>query len=73
MELLAKYCKELGRVCPDELPDVLINVSSDYKIKRWIVRNCDLLPVEAPKKRSAKKVKKDEPAEEKADEGKVSE
>ena len=73
MKLLAKYCKELGRVCPDELPDVLINVSSDYKIKRWIVRNCDLLPVEAPKKRSAKKVKKDEPAEEKANEGKVSE
>ena len=73
MKLLAKYCKELGRVCPDELPDVLINVSSDYKIKRWIVRNCDLLPVEAPKKRSAKKVKKDEPAEEKANEGEVSE
>lgn len=73
MQLLAKYCEELGRVCPDELPDVLINVSSDYKIKRWIVRNCDLLPVEAPKKRSAKKVKKDEPAEEKANEGEVSE
>jgi len=73
MDLLAQYCAELGRVCPDELPEVLVNVSSDYKIKRWIVRNCDKLPVEEPKKRSVKKVKKDEPTEEKADEGKVSE
>ena len=73
MDLLKEYCKELGRVCPEELPEVLINVSSDYKIKRWVVRNCDKLPVEAPKKRSVKKVKKDEPAEKEANEGKVSE
>ena len=57
MDLLRQICEELGRECPDELPDMLVNVNSDFKIKRWVVRNCELSTVKKTKSRKAKEVK----------------
>ena len=57
MDLLKQICEELGRDCPDELPDVLVNVNSDHKVKRWVIRNCELSTVKKTKSRKAKEVK----------------
>ena len=56
MDLLKEICEKLGRECPDELPDVLVNVQSDYKIRRWVIRNCAVAEVKT-KSRKAKEVK----------------
>lgn len=73
MDLLRQICEELGRECPDELPDMLVNVNSDYKIKRWVVRNCELSTVKKTKSRKAKEVKVNvEETTEEANESEVS-
>ena len=73
MDLLRQICEELGRECPDELPDMLVNVNSDFKIKRWVVRNCELSTVKKTKSRKAKEVKVNvEETTEEANESEVS-
>jgi len=73
MDLLRQICEELGRECPDELPDMLVNVNSDYKIKRWVVRNCELSTVKKTKSRKVKEVKVNvEETTEEANESEVS-
>ena len=49
MDLLKQICEELGRECPDELPDVLVNVHSDFKIRRWVIRNCAVAEIKKTK------------------------
>lgn len=57
MKELQKICAEMGRVCPDETPEVLINVRSDFKIRKWVHANCEIIS-EKPKRRTKKEVKR---------------